>query len=324
VLVAFLFLTVLLAGYWSGMSIPAITAFLLLLTRAQPHAKTIARARLGLASFESSLREVDWLLSRKEAVRGKDRREPIPRLDRPISFEEVCFSYPNGATALDRVTFTIEPGVATALMGESGAGKSTLVNLLCRLLEPQSGTIRAGADPIAQFDADSWRARMAVAGQDMELVSGTVAENIAYGRPEASAEEIEAVARAAGADRFIAGLPQGYDTLVGPQGLNLSGGQRQRVGVARALLLNPDLLILDEAVSAVDALSDVEIVKLAKEHRYFRTLLVISHRKTTIAACEQGIVLQGGKVTESGPLGGLAYFRTMAGTDVASASAEHG
>jgi len=313
ILVALLFLTILLAGYWSGMSIPAITAFLLLMTRAQPHAKTIARGRLGMASLESSVREVEWLLSEPLAAPAKVGASPIQTLDRPISFEDVSFTYPNGSAALEGVTLTIEPDVATALMGKSGSGKTTLVNLLCRLLEPQSGDIRVGADPVAEFDAGSWRRHIAVAGQDSELVSGTVAENIAYGRPEATAVEIEAVARAAGADGFIAALPQGYDTLVGPQGLNLSGGQRQRIGVARALLLNPDLLILDEAVSAVDALSDVEIVKLAREHRYFRTLLIISHRKTTIAACENGIVLDDGKVVEAGPLGGLAYFQTMAG-----------
>lgn len=317
-LVALLFLTILLAGYWSGMSIPAITAFLLFMTRAQPHAKTITRARLGIASLESSVREVDWLISQPAAARNKEDASPIPVLDRPISVEDVSFTYPNGSSALDGVTLTIEPGKATALMGKSGSGKTTLVNLLCRLLEPQSGMIRVGADPVGRFDADSWRRRIAVAGQDSELVSGTVAENIAYGRPEATVVEIEAVARAAGVDGFITALPHGYDTLVGPQGLNLSGGQRQRIGVARALLLNPDLLILDEAVSAVDAISDVEIVKLAREHRYFRSLLMISHRKTTIAACEQGIVLDNGKVTEAGPLEDLSYFQTMAGGLVAS------
>lgn len=318
ILVALLFLTILLAGYWSGMSIPAITAFLLLMTRAQPHAKTIARGRLGMASLESSVREVEWLLSEPLAAPVKVGGSPTHTLDRSISFEDVSFTYPNGSSALEGVTLTIEPDVATALMGKSGSGKTTLVNLLCRLLEPQSGDIRVGADPVAELDADSWRRRIAVAGQDSELVSGTVAENISYGRPEATAAEIEAVARAAGADGFIAALPQGYDTLVGPQGLNLSGGQRQRIGVARALLVNPDLLILDEAVSAVDALSDLEIVKLAREHRYFRTLLIISHRKTTIAACENGIVLDNGKVIEAGPLDGLAYFQTMAGGSAAA------
>jgi subfamily B ATP-binding cassette protein MsbA len=189
------------------------------------------------------------------------------------------------------------------------------VNLLCRLIDPQAGEIRLGESPVAAFDGTAWRCRVAVAGQDNELVGGTIAENIAYGRPDAARAEIEAVAREAGAANFIAELPEGYETLVGHNGLGLSGGQRQRIGVARALLMNPDLLIFDEATSAVDALSDMEIVKLATEHRHFRTLLIVSHRKTTVAACKQGIVLSNGRVTEAGPLPTLQYFRTMAGPD---------
>lgn len=235
------------------------------------------------------------------------------RLDRPITFETVSFAYPNGSRAIDRASFTIEPGTATALLGESGSGKTTLVNLLCRLIEPQSGEIQLDGKSIEPIDPASWRRRIAVAGQDSDLVNATVAENIAYGRPGASFSEIEAVARAAGADGFIAALPQGYDTSVGPQGINLSGGQRQRIGVARALLLNPDLLIFDEATNAVDALSDREIVKLATEHRHFQSLLIISHRKSTIAACKNGIVIQAGKIVEAGPLVSLAYFHSMAG-----------
>jgi subfamily B ATP-binding cassette protein MsbA len=312
-LIALLFLTVLLAGYWSGMSIPAITAFLLLLTRAQPHAKTISRARLGIATYEGSIREVDWLMSQAAPVASVGAPDSDLRLDRPILFENVSFAYPNGSRALDQATFTIDPGITTALMGESGSGKSTLINLLCRLVEPESGVIRLGDQAIDTIDPACWRRRIAVAGQDSDLVNGTVAENIAYGRPEAAVAEIEAAARAAGADGFIATLPQGYDTPVGPHGINLSGGQRQRVGVARALLLNPDLLIFDEATNAVDALSDMEIVKLASEHHHFRTLLIVSHRKTTIGACQRGIVLGEGKVVEAGPLEDLAYFRTMAG-----------
>jgi len=173
--------------------------------------------------------------------------------------------------------------------------------------------IRLGDAAIDTIDPASWRRRIAIAGQDSDLVTGTVAENIAYGRPDAPFAEIEAAARATGADAFIAALPEGYDTPVGPQGINLSGGQRQRVGVARALLLNPDLLIFDEATNAVDALSDMEIMKLASEHHHFRTLVIVSHRKTTVAACQSGIVLDQGKVVEAGPLAGLAYFRQMAG-----------
>jgi len=312
-LLALLFVTVLLAGYWGGMSVPAITAFLLLLTRTQAPARTISQSRLGIASFEASLREVEWLLSQAGQPADDAQQDDAPRLDRPIAFDEVSFAYPNGTHALDRVTCTIEPGVATALLGESGAGKSTLVNLLCRLVEPQAGCIRLGETSVRDVRPEHWRSRIAVAGQDNELVGGTVAENIAYGRPDASFADLEAVARAAGAHDFIAALPQGYDTPVGPTGLGLSGGQRQRIGVARALLLNPDLLIFDEATSAVDALSDREIVKLATEHRHFRTLLIVSHRKTTVAACEHGIVLADGRVAEAGTLANLAYFQQMAG-----------
>ena len=312
-LLAILFLTIFLVGYWSGMSVPAVTAFLLLLTRTQAPARTISQARLGIASFEASLREVDWLRSQSGRVAEHLVSDAGVRLDRPILFDDVGYTYPNGYPALEAISCTIEPGVATALLGESGSGKSTLVNLLCRLIEPETGEIRLGADPASQFEAASWRSRIAVAGQDNELVGGTIAENIAYGRPDASLSEIEAVARAAGAAEFISALPEGYQTPVTLQGLSLSGGQRQRIGLARALLRNPDLLILDEATSAVDALSDREIVKLATEHRHFRTLLIISHRKTTVAACQRGIVLQDGRVAEAGPLDDLAYFERMAG-----------
>ena len=311
-LVALLFLSVLLAGYWSGMSIPVITAFLLLMTRAQPHAKAIVRARLGIASFDSSLREVDWLLSRQRVATDSGAPGAGIKLDRPITFEDVRFHYPNGSRALDGVTLTIQPGTSMALLGDSGSGKTSLILLLCRLVEPQSGSIVLGRKPIEQINAAAWRSRIGLAGQDTQLVAGTVAENIAYGCPHADAAEIEAVARAAGADAFIAALPQGLETPVGPQGLNLSGGQRQRIGIARAMLVKPDLLILDEATNAVDALSDREIVRLASEHRNFRTLIIISHRKSTVAACENGIVLANGKVVEAGPLTELDYFKAMA------------
>jgi subfamily B ATP-binding cassette protein MsbA len=203
--------------------------------------------------------------------------------------------------------------VATALMGESGSGKTTLVNLLCRLLEPQSGDIRLGDDDIRQFDPEAWRRRVAVAGQDSELVVGTVFDNIAYGRPDASMADVAEAAAAAGAEEFIAALPQGYDTRVGPSGFSLSGGQRQRIGLARALMARPDLLILDEATNAVDAAAEAEIMKLIGQGRFFRTALIISHRKLTLSHCEFGIVLRDGRVTDAGALHDLPYYREMAG-----------
>ena len=310
-LIAVLFLVLLLAGYWSGVSIPVITAFLLLAVRSQPQAKAISTARLGIAAVHGSIGEVEWLLSQQPPLRVSQSPDREVRLDQPITFNDVSFSYPNGTKALEAVNFTIEPGKSTALIGKSGAGKTTIVNLLCRLIDPQSGEIRLGQESATALDLQNWRRRVAIAGQDAELVTGTVAENIAYGRPDATQVQIEDAARAAGAAAFIASLPSGYATLVGPRGASLSGGQRQRIGLARALLRGPDLLILDEATNAVDALSEVEILRLMNEHRYFQTLLVIGHRKTTIAACEQGIVLADGKVCEAGPLASLAYFKKM-------------
>ena len=312
-MVALLFLGVVLGGYWMGMSVPEITAFILLLTRAQPHAKTIAQARLGLASFHDAVREVDWLLSQRGSVPPATSETSL-RLDQPIRFDRVSYVYPDGSRALDGVSLTIAPGIATALIGPSGSGKTTLINLLCRLIEPQAGEIRHGDDPVGRIDIGAWLDRIAVAGQDIEPVIGTIAENIAYGRPNAGEAEIAEAARAAGVDRFVAALPQGYGTRIGPEGLSLSGGQRQRIGVARALLRRPDLLILDEATNAVDALSEAEIMTLIAEHRYFRTILIISHRKSTLSLCERGIVLEEGRVREAGPLADLAYFNSMAGS----------
>jgi len=270
-----------------------------------------------VVALRGSLLEVDWLLAQEPpqpppVARGNDSDEDL-RLDRPIVFKDVSYVYPNGSAALDHVTLAIQPGVATAIIGESGSGKTTLVNLLCGLIEPRSGRICLGDDPMGSFDPQSWRRRIAVAGQDAELISGTVLENIAYGRGDATPADVNDAAKAAGADRFISALPEGYDTMLGTNGLNLSGGERQRIALARALLVRPDLLILDEATSAVDAITEAEIMKLIAEHRFFRSILIISHRKTTIAACDDGIVLEDGRVVEAGPLPDLGYFQSMHG-----------
>jgi subfamily B ATP-binding cassette protein MsbA len=307
-----LFVAILLAGYRMGTSLPEITAFLVLLSRAQPNARTIGDAHLQIAGVRGSVEEVEWLLDQPihEPAGGSAAHLAGGG---PIRFEHVSYSYPGGAAAVRDATFEIHPGTATALIGRSGSGKSTLVNLLCCLIEPQSGTITVGGVPLSAIGAEPWRERIAIAGQDIELVEGTVAENIAYGRPEAAQADIEEAARTAGADVFVAGLPEGYATRVGQGGMRLSGGQRQRIGIARALLREPDLLILDEATNAVDAISEQELMKLLSEHRHFRTALVISHRRSTVSVCQDGIVIDHGEIREAGPLRQLEYYRAMAG-----------
>jgi subfamily B ATP-binding cassette protein MsbA len=307
-----LFVAILLAGYRWGTSLPEITAFVVLLSRAQPNARTIGEARLQIAGVRGSVEAVEWLLGQPlRPVTGRSAVAPVG--EGPIRFEHVSYAYPGGAAAVRGASFEIHPGRATALIGPSGSGKSTLVNLLCGLIEPQSGTITVGEVPLDSIDPERWRERIAIAGQDIELVEGTVAENIAYGRPDASQAEIEEAALTAGADSFVAGLPEGYASRVGQGGLRLSGGQRQRIGIARALLRAPQLLILDEATNAVDTISEQELMKLLSEHRHFRAALVISHRRTTVAGCQDGIVVDHGEISESGPLRTLAYYQAMAG-----------
>ena len=314
VMQSMLFITVLLNAHWMGIALPKVAAFLVLLNRLQPHLLSISQVHLGLASIRSSVREVEWLLGPEGKPQPQSGTLPIARIDQSVRFENISFSYPgtnNSSNAVNDVTFSLRPGVATALIGRSGAGKSTVINLLCRLIEPTSGSIFIGETKLRDIDPTAWRRQIALAGQDIDLIDGTIEENIAYGCPEASVQEIQEAARIADASSFIAGLPNGFKTRVGLRGLSLSGGQRQRIGLARALLRKPDLLILDEATNAVDGVSEWTIMTLLKEHRNFGSAIVISHRRSTLAACEDGVVLEHGRVMECGPLRTLNFYREM-------------
>ncbi len=320
---ALLLVATLLASTRLGVELPVTAAFLVLLYRLQPHLRTVSEARVGLASLQGSIDVVARLLHRPvspaesaatdTAEQPAGAARPVPA-GASIHFENVSYRFPGsdrGGMALREASFSIPHGRTTALIGRSGAGKTTIVNLLCRLLEPSEGRIRVGEDDLDTLDIVAWRRQIALAGQDIDLIEGTIRENLIYGCPDASDEDIYEAARVADVLELVQGLPQGLDTSVTTRGLNLSGGQRQRLGLARALLRRPELLILDEATNAVDGVSETAIIRLLQDSRWFETGLIISHRRSTLAACDYGIVLQDGGVVEQGAFASLDYVDRM-------------
>ena len=195
---------------------------------------------------------------------------------------------------------TIPIGRTTAIVGWSGAGKSTLPNLLFRFHDPETGAISVDGVPLTDIDLDWWRNQLAIAGQDSELMGGTIRENIAYARPDASDDEVAEAARLACIDEFITTLPHGYDTKIGARGVLLSGGQRQRIGLARAFLRKDGILLLDEATNSLDSMTESEVYQSLQAMRDGRTMIVIAHRLSTTRLADHVIVLSHGRVVETG------------------------
>ncbi|HEY9292283.1 MAG TPA: ABC transporter ATP-binding protein, partial [Microlunatus sp.] len=238
-----------------------------------------------------------------------------------IRFSGVTFGYESERPVLDGFDLTVEPGETLALVGGSGSGKTTVSQLLPRFYDCWQGSVAIDGQDVADLTLHSLRGAIAIAMEDSFLFSQSVAANIAYGRPDARRDEVEAAARAARADGFIAELPQGYDTVVGEQGLTLSGGQRQRIALARAILTNPEILILDDATSAIDARVEAEIHATLHELLHGRTTLVMAHRRSTLQLADRIAVIDRGRVIDVGTLPELEerseLFRTLlAGPDL--------
>ena len=230
--------------------------------------------------------------------------EVVPR-DGDIRYQQVDFAYPERGLLLERFDLTIHAGETVALTGVNGAGKSTLVHLLLRLLEPQAGTISIGGTDLRDFKLAALRGQIGLVAQQVMLFNATVAENIAYGRTDATPAQIEAAARAARAHEFVAALPQGYDTVVGDQGVRLSGGQKQRIALARALLKDPPILVLDEATAMFDPEGEAEFIAECHEVLKQRTVILITHRPASLALADRILRLDGGCLTEvNGPAPG--------------------
>jgi ABC-type multidrug transport system fused ATPase/permease subunit len=225
------------------------------------------------------------------------RRADLPS----ISFENVSFRYaPGDADALDGVTIRVAPGETVAIVGRSGAGKSTMVALLLRFLDPQSGRVAFDGTDLREVSIDQLRSQIAIVSQDTYLFYGTVRENLLFARPDAGEEKLIEAAKAARAHEFIARLPNGYDTLIGERGLKLSGGERQRLAIARALLRDAPLLVLDEATSSVDVANESAIKAAIERATQGRTTIIIAHRLSTVATADRIVVLERGKVVEEG------------------------
>jgi ABC-type multidrug transport system fused ATPase/permease subunit len=217
-----------------------------------------------------------------------------------VRFEDVAFAYPNGTDVLHDITFEARPGEMVALVGLTGAGKTTLVSLIPRFYDATAGRVLIDEVDVQQYQLRSLRERIAIVLQDPVLFSGTIADNLRYGRLDATREEIEAAARAAHAHDFISRLPKGYDTPVAEAGGSLSGGERQRLSVARAILKNAPILILDEPTSSLDAISEEIVFSALRRLRAGRTTIVIAHRLSTVRDADRILVLDGGRIAAEG------------------------
>jgi ATP-binding cassette, subfamily B, bacterial len=256
-----------------------------------------------LAQAAGAAERLGEILDTPSAIAPPAHPKPFPQPSPgTIGFEDVRFSYPTRSeqAALHGLTFRVASGERVALVGPSGAGKTTVLQLLLRFYDPQGGIVRVDGVPVAEADPKALRARMALVPQEPTIFGASVVDNIRYGRPEASEEDVHRAAALASADGFIRSLPEGYATLLGERGVTLSGGQRQRIAIARAILKDAPILLLDEATSALDAESERKVQGALDRLMEGRTTLVIAHRLATIRSADRILVLDAGGIVEEG------------------------
>jgi subfamily B ATP-binding cassette protein MsbA len=310
VLAASFFVTLLVLAMRNPAELGTTLVFLVLLYRMHARIKSLDAQRVALEGLAGSVEDVRNLLDStgKPFLRSGNKR--LSSLAPGIRFEHVSLSYDTATDhALKDVNLTIPTGETTALVGSSGAGKSSVASLICRLYDPTAGRVIVADCDLRDLDLIWWRSQIAVVSQDVHLFNTSVAENIAYGKSGAGRDEVLEAAKRAQASQFIEALPDGYETNLGERGLRLSGGQRQRIALARALIRDPEILILDEATNALDLISERLVQDALEAFAAGRTVIVIAHRISTIEHADQVVVLDAGTVIEQGKVQDLVRSR---------------
>jgi ATP-binding cassette subfamily B protein len=290
-----------------GLSLGELVAFTTYLGMLVEPVRRLGMVIPAVAIAASSAERVFEILDAVPDVSDAPEAVPLPPVSGQVSFEKVSFAYAKPKAhsqrfvrVLKNVSFTAEPGAVVALLGATGSGKSTIISLVPRFYDPTSGRVTIDGHDIRQVTLQSLRRQVGIVMQETVLFAGSVRQNIAFGRPEAGQDEIEAAARAAQAHDFIAGMPDGYDTRVGERGVTLSGGQKQRLAIARALLMDPRILILDDATAAVDTATESLIQAALQRLMEGRTTFVIAHRLSTVRRADLILVLDGGQIAARG------------------------
>ncbi|MEO8439667.1 MAG: ABC transporter ATP-binding protein [Spartobacteria bacterium] len=282
------------------MTIGALTVFLAYLNKFFKPVQDLAKMTNVIAQASVGLERVQTILQTDTIIPQKPNARPPGKIKGEIAFEHVAFAYDKAAPVLRDINLTISAGQRVGVCGPTGGGKSTVLSLIPRFYDPSNGRILIDGVDVTDFHLDGLREQVGFVLQDTVLFHGTIHDNIAYGRPNATAEEIIAAAKAANAHEFIVNMPHGYDSQVGERGLTLSGGQRQRIGIARAVLRNSPILILDEPTAALDTESEKLVMEALERLMEGRTVITIAHRLSTIRDAHKIIVLKGGYVAEEG------------------------
>jgi ATP-binding cassette subfamily B protein/subfamily B ATP-binding cassette protein MsbA len=282
------------------MTVGALLVFIAYLRTLQLQLKSLTGVYLSLQTAGGSIDRVTEILDAEREVDDRPDARTLPAVRGHIRVQGVVFGYEPDRPVLRDVSFQVRPGETVAIVGPTGAGKSTLVSLVPRFIDPAAGRITIDGHDLRDVQLRSLREQVALVLQEPFLFPLTIAENIAYGRPDATRGEIEAAARAANAGAFIERLPEGYQTLVGERGATLSGGERQRLSIARALLKDAPILVLDEPTSALDAETEHLLLEALARLMAGRTTLIIAHRLSTIRRADRILVLREGTIVESG------------------------